>query len=63
MPADVGQERIPGPNESFADIYKTEALRRRECLYYISLGLYKMQEYSEAQRYIGMFPPVACRHP
>ncbi|KAG8949851.1 mitochondrial membrane protein [Tulasnella sp. 424] len=36
------------------DIYKTEALRRRECLYYISLGLYKMQEYSESQRYIEM---------
>ena len=33
------------------DIYREEASRRRECLYYLALGHYKIGNYAEAQRY------------
>ncbi|GAC92876.1 hypothetical protein PHSY_000434 [Pseudozyma hubeiensis SY62] len=40
------------------EIYRADPPRRRECLYYLSLGHYKMGNYDEARRfnegYIGM---------
>ncbi|KAH8926240.1 mitochondrial fission 1 protein [Atractiella rhizophila] len=33
------------------DIYRTDAPRRRECLYYLALGHYKLQNWTEARRF------------
>ncbi|KAG6332521.1 hypothetical protein ID866_6571 [Astraeus odoratus] len=33
------------------DIYRTEPSRRRECLYYIALGYYKMGNYADAKSF------------
>ncbi|GBE86589.1 mitochondrial fission 1 protein [Sparassis latifolia] len=33
------------------DIYRTEPSRRRECLYYLALGHYKMGNYEEARKF------------
>ncbi|KAI6044337.1 hypothetical protein EDC04DRAFT_428872 [Pisolithus marmoratus] len=33
------------------DIYRTEPSRRRECLYYIALGYYKMGNYEDAKSF------------
>ncbi|KAI6112620.1 hypothetical protein F5141DRAFT_1188045 [Pisolithus sp. B1] len=33
------------------DIYRTELTRRRECLYYIALGYYKMGNYEDAKSF------------
>ncbi|KZV71569.1 mitochondrial fission 1 protein [Peniophora sp. CONT] len=33
------------------DIYRNEPVRRRECLYYLALGYYKMGNYVEAQKF------------
>ncbi|KAG2011598.1 mitochondrial fission 1 protein [Coprinopsis cinerea AmutBmut pab1-1] len=33
------------------DIYRTEPTRRRECLYYLALGHYKMGNYEEAKKF------------
>ena len=35
----------------YAEIYRTEPGRRRECLYYLALGHYKMDNYEEAERF------------
>lgn len=34
-----------------AEIYRTDPPRRRECLYYLSLGHYKLGNYDEAKRF------------
>lgn len=34
-----------------AEIYRSDPPRRRECLYYLSLGHYKMGNYDEARRF------------
>ncbi|KAH0841359.1 mitochondria fission 1 protein [Fonsecaea monophora] len=34
-----------------SDIFKTTPERRRECLYYLALGNYKLGNYAEARRY------------
>ncbi|KAG5440179.1 hypothetical protein PCANB_001748 [Pneumocystis canis] len=34
-----------------SEIYRESPERRRECLYYLALGLYKLGSYSEARRY------------
>lgn len=34
------------------DIYKESSSRRRECLYYLSIGCYKLGEYTMAKRYV-----------
>ena len=34
-----------------SDIFKTTPERRRECLYYLGLGNYKLGNYAEARRY------------
>ncbi|KAH8116282.1 mitochondrial fission 1 protein [Phellopilus nigrolimitatus] len=36
------------------DIYREEPARRRECLYYLALGQYKMGNYEEAKRFNGL---------
>ncbi|VEU22973.1 DEKNAAC104241 [Brettanomyces naardenensis] len=33
-------------------IFKKEPSRRRECLYYLSVGCYKIGEYKESERYV-----------
>ncbi|KAF8552413.1 mitochondrial fission 1 protein [Imleria badia] len=33
------------------DIYRTEPTRRRECLYYLALGYYKMGNYADAKSF------------
>ena len=35
------------------DIYRNEPVRRRECLYYLALGYYKMGNYEEAKNFVG----------
>lgn len=35
------------------EIYRSDPPRRRECLYYLSLGHYKMGNYDEARRFNG----------
>ena len=39
------------------DIYRQEPGRRRECLYYLALGHYKMGNYEEARRFNGTCSP------
>jgi len=34
-----------------SDIFRTSPDRRRECLYYLALGNYKLGNYAEARRY------------
>lgn len=34
------------------DIYKESPQRRRECLYYLTIGCYKVAEYAMAKRYV-----------
>ncbi|TNY19844.1 hypothetical protein DMC30DRAFT_417531 [Rhodotorula diobovata] len=36
------------------DIYRTEPSRRRECLYFLAVGHYKLGNYPEAKRYNGL---------
>ncbi|KAF9517057.1 hypothetical protein BS47DRAFT_1314662 [Hydnum rufescens UP504] len=35
----------------FQDIYRSEPTRRRECLYYLALGHYKMGNYEDARKF------------
>ncbi|KAF8909410.1 hypothetical protein CPB84DRAFT_1766067 [Gymnopilus junonius] len=35
----------------FQDIYRAEPTRRRECLYYLALGHYKMGNFEEARKF------------
>lgn len=34
-----------------ADIYESDASRRRECLYYLALGHYKLKNYTESKKF------------
>lgn len=34
-----------------ADIYEHEPKRRRECLYYLALGHYKLKNYTESKKF------------
>ncbi|KAJ3561449.1 hypothetical protein NP233_g10189 [Leucocoprinus birnbaumii] len=36
------------------EIFRAEPTRRRECLYYLALGYYKMGNYDEANRFNGL---------
>ncbi|KAF8159686.1 hypothetical protein B0H34DRAFT_413673 [Crassisporium funariophilum] len=36
------------------DIYRAEPQRRRECLYYLALGHYKLGNFEEARRFNGL---------
>jgi len=35
----------------FREVYKEDAMRRRECLYYMSLGYYRLGNYEEARKF------------
>lgn len=37
------------------EIYRSDPPRRRECLYYLSLGHFKMGNFDEARRFNGKF--------
>lgn len=39
---------------STTEIYRAEPARRRECLYYLALGHYKMGNFEEARKFNGM---------
>ena len=47
---DVNDERLGV--KILTDIYKEAESRRRECLYYLTIGCYKLGEYSMAKRYV-----------
>ncbi|GMG40237.1 unnamed protein product [Ambrosiozyma monospora] len=36
------------------EVYKTVPSRRRECLYYLAIGCYKIGEFQESKRYIDV---------
>lgn len=38
---------------TIAEIYRAEPARRRECLYYLALGHYKMGNFEEARKFNG----------
>lgn len=38
--------------KTLTDLYKSSPQRRRECLYYLSLGCFKVGDYANARRYI-----------
>ena len=42
-----------------AEIYRADPPRRRECLYYLALGHYKLSNYDEAKRFNGTWPARA----
>ena len=42
-----------GINLSVTEIYRAEPTRRRECLYYLALGHYKMGNFDEAKKFNG----------
>ena len=56
-PPSSGSPRSPRATE----IYRAEPARRRECLYYLALGYYKMGNYEDAQRFNGA--SVRCGPP
>jgi mitochondrial fission 1 protein len=39
---------------STIEIYRAEPARRRECLYYLALGHYKMGNFEEARKFNGV---------
>lgn len=41
------------------DIYRSEPTRRRECLYYLALGYYKLGDYENARKFNSQIP-YAC---
>lgn len=47
---DVNDQRLGV--KLLTDIYKESSARRRECLYYLSIGCYKLGEYTMAKRYV-----------
>ncbi|CCF56436.1 hypothetical protein KAFR_0B01370 [Kazachstania africana CBS 2517] len=49
---DIDDERLG--IKILTDIYKEFPSRRRECLYYLTIGCYKVSEYSMAKKYIDV---------
>lgn len=47
---DIAEQRLG--IKILSDIYKDTPQRRRECLYYLSIGCYKSHEYTMAKKYI-----------
>lgn len=45
-----------------SDIYKQSPNRRRECLYYLTIGCYKMGEFSMAKRYVDALCSTESAH-
>lgn len=50
--SDVNDERLG--IKILTDIYKESPTRRRECLYYLTIGCYKVNEFSMAKRYVDI---------
>jgi len=52
------------PKRILTDIYRAEPARRRECLYYLALGHYKMGNFEEARKFNGNIssPAVTQRY-
>ncbi|KAG0709276.1 hypothetical protein DFH29DRAFT_222665 [Suillus ampliporus] len=46
----VRQHQVEGVR-LLQDIYRTEPTRRRECLYYLALGYYKMDNFTDARSF------------
>jgi hypothetical protein len=46
---------LPGSKKFHIEIYRAEPTRRRECLYYLALGHYKMGNFDEAKRFNGAY--------
>ncbi|KAF8631857.1 hypothetical protein AX15_002127 [Amanita polypyramis BW_CC] len=46
-----GLVKSPVRDHQVEDIYRSEPSRRRECLYYLALGHYKMGNFEEARRF------------
>lgn len=46
-----------------AEIYRSDPPRRRECLYYLSLGHFKMGNFDEARRFNGEYRVVRPTSP
>ncbi|KAF8492998.1 hypothetical protein F5888DRAFT_1618358 [Russula emetica] len=46
----VREHQVEGV-QLLADIYRSEPTRRRECLYYLALGHYKMGNYDESKNF------------
>lgn len=42
----------PAPPPQTKDIYELEPNRRRECLYYLALGHYKLKNYTESKKFL-----------
>ncbi|KAF8494753.1 hypothetical protein BU17DRAFT_78506 [Hysterangium stoloniferum] len=36
------------------EVYREDASRRRDCLYYLAVGYYKMKNYEEARKFIAL---------
>lgn len=39
------------PVHLYTDIYESDPSRRRECLYYLALGHYKLKNYTESKKF------------
>jgi hypothetical protein len=63
-PAEAVTYRVLTLSLSCIEIYRAEPTRRRECLYYLALGHYKMGNYNEAKRFNGaQFSDVVASFP
>lgn len=47
----IVHEAVAPTLTSYTEIYRAEPQRRRECLYYIALGHYKMGNVEEARKF------------
>ena len=50
-----------GSSPLLLEIYRSEAGRRRECLYYLALGHYKMGNFDEAKKFNGVCKEYIAR--
>ncbi|KAF5388641.1 hypothetical protein D9757_004796 [Collybiopsis confluens] len=49
-----GLVKSPLREHQVEDLYRSEPARRRECLYYLALGHYKMGNFEEAKQFNGL---------
>lgn len=48
--ADTNDQRLGV--KVLTDVFKDSPQRRRECLYYLSIGTYKLGDYADSRRYV-----------
>lgn len=58
-----GVALLTGTCLAHPDIYRSDPPRRRECLYYLSLGHYKLANFDEAKRFNSTCPHPSHRPP